>query len=51
LADDDKQDLAVDASDQGVMVQLPASAPDPVCSVVVLETAGELEIAGGGVGE
>jgi alpha-L-fucosidase len=51
LADDDKQDLAVDASDQGVMVQLPASAPDPVCSVVVLETAGELKIAGGGAGE
>jgi len=45
LADPNKQALASQASESGVCVQLPAAAPDPICSVVVLQVAGPLEIA------
>ncbi len=41
LADSNKAALPVEAADNGVTVTLPAEAPDPVCTVVVLEVAGE----------
>ena len=36
--------LTADAGKDGVTVTLPASAPDPICSVVVLALKGELDI-------
>ncbi len=44
LADADKKALPTEAVDSGVCVKLPAEAPDPICSVVVLRVAGDLEI-------
>lgn len=40
LADPDEAALACVARDEAVQVQVPAAAPDPVCSVVVLDLAG-----------
>ena len=42
LADPNKTALAVEAADNGVNITLPAKAPDPVCTVVVLKVSGEL---------
>ena len=44
LADDAKKALAVQASDQGVVVAVPAEAPDPICTVVVLKVKGPLKV-------
>ncbi len=41
LADQDKKALLVKVEDASVTVGLPSTAPDPVCTVVVLETAGD----------
>lgn len=40
----DKKTLRAEASDAGVVVSVPAAAPDPICSVVVLKVKGSLEI-------
>jgi alpha-L-fucosidase len=46
LADPGKQLLGVQSGDRGPIVTVPAAAPDPVCSVVVLEVQGPLKIEG-----
>ena len=40
LADSDK-DMSVASTGNGVTIGLPSAAPDPICTVVVLETAGD----------
>lgn len=45
LADADQRPLDTEAVEAGVRVKLPANAPDPICSVVVLKVAGDVEIA------
>jgi alpha-L-fucosidase len=44
LADAGKKALTTEAVESGVCVQVPSAAPDPNCSVVVLQVAGELKI-------
>lgn len=44
LADPDRSALSVTAKDGDVAVKLPAEAPDPVDSVVVLEIDGKPEV-------
>jgi alpha-L-fucosidase len=46
LADAGKKALTTEAVESGVCVQVPSAAPDPICSVVVLQVAGDLEIEG-----
>jgi len=45
LADASKQSLAVENGPQGLAISVPAAAPDPICSVVVLPVLGALDIA------
>jgi alpha-L-fucosidase len=40
----DKKTLRAEDSDAGVVVNVPATAPDPICSVVVLQVKGNLEV-------
>lgn len=44
LSDPDKTLLTTGRDDSGVTVQLPAAAPDPICSVVVLNVRGKLTV-------
>jgi alpha-L-fucosidase len=44
LADPAKKPLTAQAGDLGVTLTLPAAPPDPVCSVIVLEVQGPLDI-------
>ncbi|OHB80458.1 MAG: hypothetical protein A2W31_16725, partial [Planctomycetes bacterium RBG_16_64_10] len=37
LADRDHTPLKTDATDRGIVIQVPPTAPDPICSVVVLK--------------
>lgn len=46
LADADKKALPTEAVDSGICIKVPADAPDPICSVVVLKVAGEVEVEG-----
>ncbi len=46
LADAGKKALTTEAVESGVCVQVPAAAPDPICSVVALQVAGDLDIEG-----
>ena len=45
LADAGKQALPTEAVESGVCVSVPATAPDAICSVVVLQVAGELQVS------
>ncbi len=45
LADASKESLAVESGPQGLVISLPAAAPDPICSTVVLPVLGALDIA------
>ncbi len=45
LADDERRPLAATASEKGASIQLPADAPDPIASVVVLELEGAPAVA------
>src|ERR1700689_2987637 len=42
-ADPDKKALTTESSDAGLSITLPAAAPDPICSVIVLELQGPIE--------
>jgi alpha-L-fucosidase len=44
LTDASKKALPTQASDDGVVVSVPAEAPDPICSVVVLKVKGSLNV-------
>jgi alpha-L-fucosidase len=44
LADSNKKPLRTEAINEGIVVNVPAPAPDPICSVVVLQVKGSLEI-------
>ncbi|HEX3999616.1 MAG TPA: alpha-L-fucosidase [Pirellulales bacterium] len=43
LADPAKKPLTAQSSDAGLTIDLPAAAPDPICSVVVLQLKGPIE--------
>jgi hypothetical protein len=49
LADKDQAALEVSRTDGGVQIQVPAKAPDPIDTVVVLEIEGELQVSQGTV--
>jgi alpha-L-fucosidase len=44
LADADRNKLAAELVEDGVVVRVPETVPDSICSVVALEVAGELDI-------
>jgi len=44
LTDPSKKALPTEAGDEGVVVSVPAEAPDPICSVVVLKVKGSLNV-------
>ncbi len=45
LADASQQALAVESGPRGLTISVPAAAPDPICSTVVLPVLGKLDIA------
>jgi alpha-L-fucosidase len=44
LADPERRPLHTSSVEDGVIVEVPKAAPDPICSVVVLEVEGELKV-------
>ena len=44
LADPERKPLHISSVEDGVIVEVPETAPDPICSVVVLEVEGELRV-------
>jgi alpha-L-fucosidase len=51
LADRAQQPLAMQSSTEGLTLSLPAAAPDPVSSTIVLRVKGPLEIASAGLAQ
>jgi alpha-L-fucosidase len=45
LADASKQPLAIESGTQGPTISVPATAPDPICTTIVLPVVGALDIA------